>query len=305
MLLFADFAFVYGLFLVTSLAKPHGYSWSVTMTADQAATTQKLTPPTLPDTLATELKGFAFTTVKATSSNNHLWKLQKNDEHLYLKIRTTQANECGLRQEAEKLAWFAKLGFRVPRGQYFLQHEQTEYLVTHELRGQPATKACDVNNIKRTIELVAEAAHLLHTLDTQNCPHDQSLDKKLEQAKTRMQAGLVNEFYFEEHNQKHSSKELYDHLLKRRPQPKDLVVCHGKFSLENIFVENNNLSGLVGLGAAGLASPYQDLASMTRSIIKHVQPYGAMWAERFLEAYGLEEPDREQLAYYRLLTEFF
>jgi kanamycin kinase len=77
-----------------------------------------------------------------------------------------------------------------------------------------------------------------------------------------------------------------------------LVVCHGDACTPNTLIDDSgNCSGHVDLGRLGVADRWADLAISTWSLDWN---YGPGWQHVLLDAYGVE-PDKERIAYYRLL----
>ncbi len=81
----------------------------------------------------------------------------------------------------------------------------------------------------------------------------------------------------------------------------DLVLTHGDACLPNILVLDDELSGFVDLGVAGLGDRCRDLERACWSLVYN---YGEGFDEIFLEAYGATELDRTKLDFCREL-EFF
>lgn len=68
-----------------------------------------------------------------------------------------------------------------------------------------------------------------------------------------------------------------------------------------MLVLGHEFSGFVDLGAAGRGDRYRDLERACWSLVYN---YGEGYDEVFLSAYGIAEPDRAKLDFYRGL-EFF
>lgn len=83
--------------------------------------------------------------------------------------------------------------------------------------------------------------------------------------------------------------EILHELRSRLPAPSAPVLLHGDPCLPNVLVMNDELSGFVDLGSAGLGDPRNDLVLALWSLEYN---YGAGWGETLLEAYvALSEGD--------------
>jgi aminoglycoside 3'-phosphotransferase-2 len=128
------------------------------------------------------------------------------------------------------------------------------------------------------------------------------LDGKITRAKENVARGLVDESQFDEANAGRSAASLLKTLLATRPSNEELVVTHGDACLPNFILDGRRFVGFVDCARAGLADRYRDLALACRSIEYDL---GEEWIDPFLHAYGLHQVDRQRLAFYRLLDEFF
>lgn len=87
-------------------------------------------------------------------------------------------------------------------------------------------------------------------------------------------------------------------MHKVRPQSEESVLTHGDFCLPNILIKDNQVTGIVDWGYAGLGDRYRDFAAVVYSIGRNL---GEQWVERFFAEYGISELDQEKLRYHRLL----
>ena len=151
------------------------------------------------------------------------------------------------------------------------------------------------------IRLVADALSALHAIRADECPFDESLDRKIARAQDAVAKGLVDESQFDERNAGRSAASLFEELLQSRPSDADQVVTHGDACFPNFMLDGRSFAGFVDCARVGRADRFQDLALACRSIEYDL---GEEWVASFLRAYGLPQADHERLAFYRLLDEF-
>lgn len=235
-------------------------------------------------------------------SRAQVFRLRKlGAEGLILKVRRVEEDPdpaAHLSREAEASRWLARFGFG-PQVKAHLAHGGYEYLLLKELPGLPASEVPPKGR-KEAVARLAQALRRLHALPLEACPFDGRLGVRLEQARRRLELGLVDEEGFDEERRGLKAAALFGELLKTRPKGEDLVVAHGDFCLDNVLLWGERVF-FVDLGRLGVADRYQDLALMARSL----GAWEEGWAEAFLKAYGLLEPDWGKMAFYRLLDEFF
>ena len=249
------------------------------------------------------------TRVQHGHSGAEVWRLERSGERLFLKVAPL-SNDPGfsLRDEVKKLRWMLARGLPVPEVLDFFEQDGAEWMLTRALEGQDAT----LTSLEpvRVVEVLANALCLLHNTPLENCPFDQRLNLKLEQARVRLEAGRIDPEDFDIENMGQDPHNLYQTLLERRPLNEDWVFCHGDYCLPNIVLLESGapsgiLAGFVDVGRAGIADRYQDLALVTRSLEGHHNPRFHGLSALFLERYGLEHIEQDKLEYYRLLDEFF
>lgn len=206
----------------------------------------------------------------------------------------------GLRCEADRLAWLCGR-VRVPRVIRFVAENDHEFLLTDALGGVNGIGLGQINP-EAVVTGVARELKEWHSRSIAGCLFDQGVQRQIERAKNRVQAGLVDETDFDEERRSRSARDLFEELEMRRPETEEFVLTHGDACLPNVIFNEIACAGFVDCGNAGLADAYQDIALAIRSIEHNL---GAAWVGPFYKRYGLIEIDEEKLAFYRLLDEFF
>ncbi|MCA9941006.1 MAG: aminoglycoside 3'-phosphotransferase [Anaerolineales bacterium] len=254
----------------------------------------------LPADLSARVADCAWQMATMSWSGARVFRLRRPDNVIwYLKVAAGWlAGE--LQHEAAVMRWLAgKLP--APRCLYFARQEEDAYLLMTALAGADVTHFNDQSDAAKetAVRLLASGLRQLHSVPVADCPFDQRLAMKMPAAQSRLLAGLVDESDFDVEM---PASHAYQELLRTRPPDEDLVFTHGDYCLPNIMVWDEQVSGFIDLGRAGIADRYQDLALCTRSLGHN---FGPGWDTRFLTHYGLPEPDAAKVAFYRLLDEFF
>ncbi len=88
------------------------------------------------------------------------------------------------------------------------------------------------------------------------------------------------------------------------------VLSHGDFCLPNIFLQDNQVTGFIDLGATGIGDKWRDIALCHRSL-KHNcdgtfgdKVYPDFNPDLLFEELGID-PNSEKIRYYILLDELF
>lgn len=87
-----------------------------------------------------------------------------------------------------------------------------------------------------------------------------------------------------------------------------MIVCHGDLCPNSILLdpETCEVTGVIDVGRLGRADRHADLALAARELKNHEDPwFGPEYAKRFLERYGARRVDKDKMAFYQLLDEFF
>lgn len=223
----------------------------------------------------------------------------KNEKALYLKI-DPHASKSSLSREKQKLDWLRNQ-LPVPETLIYAEDENHSYLLLSEIPGAPATDDSLKTDLLHVIEESVNGLKMIHDLPIENCPFNERLTRKIENARERMLKGLVDEEDFDDQRRGRTAEDLFGELIATQPTDEDLVFTHGDYCAPNIILDNEKLSGFVDWANAGVADRYQDLALLTRSVRYN---FGEEWEKSVFEIYGVE-PDWNKIRFYRLLDEFF
>ena len=135
-----------------------------------------------------------------------------------------------------------------------------------------------------------------------SCPLNNNPDRLLEIARKRMEELSINPEEFDERWQNRSPQQLYEEILKNKPESYELVFSHGDYCLPNVMIQDSQLSGFIDWPYGGINDRYFDFAAVVWSIGYN---YGEEWVQLFFEKYGIERVDWKRIKFYQMLNEFF
>jgi len=253
----------------------------------------------LPQTLSETLSGYVWQQNLTGFSSSQVFHLKSpGGENLYLK--TAHRVDSELAEEKQRLEWLTRK-LSVPEVRLFVQTDERDYLLISEIEGAGAHEDLWKEDVRRAIELLAKGVRMIHSLPVTDCPFDEALEAKIEQARRRMELGLVDESDFDDERQGRTAEDLFRELIATKPASEDLVFTHGDYCLPNVLFKDWQISGFVDWGRAGVADRYQDIALLARSVCYN---FGEKWTPFVFEALEIE-PDWERIDFYKLLDEFF
>ena len=153
---------------------------------------------------------------------------------------------------------------------------------------------------------------MLWSVDPEGCPCDQTLSRKLENARYQVENGLVDmdnvdpETFGEDGFA--SPAALLRWLEEHRPA-EEPVLSHGDYCLPNVFFGDGQVSGFLDLGRSGIADRWLDIAICWRSLRDnfngahgHTDP--DFDPDSLFRELGIQ-PDWEKIRYYLLVDELF
>jgi aminoglycoside 3'-phosphotransferase II len=157
-------------------------------------------------------------------------------------------------------------------------------------------------SVECAVAVISEALTLIHALPVVGCPFRADWSLRLEQAKHRVTAGLVDETDFDEVNQGRTAADILSELSSLPPPPETACFTHGDACLPNFLTDGAHLTGIVDLGRGGLAHPAQDWALALRSMRDNFGGTGERLLRRHLPEHSADD---DLLRQFRLLDELF
>lgn len=257
----------------------------------------------IPAGLQSWLQETAIEEIREGMSGTSIFHVEgRGQPDYYLKVATRQS-EQDLYPEVSRLLWL-KGRLPVPEVLYWGENAERQYLLISAVPGMVLYDDTIREHLPNLIRLYAAGLHQIHDIPVESCPFDRRLDVKIAQATQRVQAGLVDVMNLDPERQGRSAQSLFRELLATRPDNEDLVFTHGDYCTPNILVDPDamRVCGFIDWGRAGVADRYQDLALAARSIVYN---FGEAWVKPFFDAYGIADVDKQKVAFYKLLDEFF
>ncbi|MDE6132167.1 MAG: aminoglycoside 3'-phosphotransferase, partial [Oscillospiraceae bacterium] len=146
-----------------------------------------------------------------------------------------------------------------------------QYLLMSRIEGKMSCDEYYLEHPHELLALLAEALEMLWSVDIADCPRRRDLDTELEEARYRVENGLVDVEHTEPEtfgeNGFASPRELLEWLESNKPEVEP-ALSHGDFCLPNIFLNNGGINGFIDLGDTGIADKWRDISLCYRSL-KH------------------------------------
>lgn len=251
-------------------------------------------------------KNYRFVKDTEGMSPARVYKLIGRNENLYLKTSGSQYHGTTYDVEREKdIMLWVQTKLPVPNVLHFEQYEDTNFLLMSEMDGVVGSEDFEQHrDPKRMINIYSEGIKLFQSINTSDCPFDNSIDNRLHELDYLLRHKLadVDSENWEDDTPFRDPNELYARLRAHKPK-EELVFSHGDFGDSNIFIRNNRTSGFIDLGRSGKADKWYDIAFCVRSI-KNDMGNHKEHLDLFFRLLELE-PDWDKIKYYILLDELF
>ncbi|MEM8875224.1 MAG: APH(3') family aminoglycoside O-phosphotransferase [Planctomycetota bacterium] len=264
-------------------------------------------PSHVPDSIRTQLGVGEGRLFVGNCSGASVFDVESPDVgRCFLKVQH-ETPAVSLEDEVRRLRWLAgKLP--VPEVVAFEQHQNGAgpcgYLVTRAVHGKPTHELIRDEPFK-VAKQMAEAARLLHELPLDDCPFDETLERRLAIAERNVANNRIDA---KQLSKDEKPADRLKRLTKKQPE-EDLVFTHGDLALPNVLVDFNGLAGVLDVGLAGIADRHRDLALVVKSLRYNLAHIGAgVWAqyrtvETFYQWYGKDRVNKKKLKFYADLDE--
>lgn len=256
-----------------------------------------------PPSLAALTEGARWTRKEEGESGGAVWRLSWADRaDAYLKYGADRVADA-IAHEAARLRWLAERA-PVPAVRLFACTPGEAWLLTDAVPGLTADALLtrDIATLPAVVRGCAALMRRMHALPVDDCPFDAGHRVRLADARRNVAAGLVDTDDFDDDHRGWTAAAMLAKAAALAPTAPERVVTHGDFSLGNILFDRSGApTGLVDVGLAGAADPYQDIAILWNDL----GALGAAAQAALLSELEIEKPDEPRLQFHRCLNELF
>lgn len=257
----------------------------------------------VPSALREELDGYQWARNNAGMSGAEIYRLygKANAPELYLKYGK-HAFAGDITAEMVRHRWLAS-HLPLPAIVHFSQTSDEAWLLTTAVPGKTACQMLETHPEASAdvVDALAVFMRRLHAIPVSGCPFNSGHMHRLSLAHERIGAGLVDIDDFDDERRGWTAEQVWKNMHTLLPFTPDPVVAHGDFSLDNLFIHEGQVTGMIDVGRAGVADRYQDLAILWNCLGE----FDPALQERLFRQYGIISPDSRKLQFHRMLDEFF
>lgn len=265
---------------------------------------EEVCPPCpTPTDLSSILEGYSWARNTVGEAGGSVYRLygKARAPDLYLK-HGDGAVADDIVDEMVRMRWLAAQ-VDVPTIHRFTSSSTEAWLLMEAMPGRTACQWLteEPDNQIAVVDALARFLNRLHAIPVTSCPFNSGHQLRLARARERLDAGLVDADDFDDERAGLTAREVWDQMMALGPIAPDPVVTHGDFSLDNVLLENGEVTGCIDLGRVGVADRYQDLAVLWNGL----RAFDPLLQKRLLESYGIQQPDVRKLDFHLMLDEFF
>lgn len=190
----------------------------------------------------------------------------------------------------------------LPRLICYEEQDDMSYTLMTKIEGKMLAD-CETND--QLIDILCDSFRMLWNVDISkyNINNVSNINKRLESARYNVENNLVDVKNVMPDTFGKDSFDSPEALLKSLESnipEQDLVFTHGDLCFENILTDDNQISGFIDIGKAGVADRWQDLAIC----IRELDDIDKNLSNRLLKKLNTPR-DEIKLRYYMLLDELF
>ncbi|SHH45307.1 APH(3')-I family aminoglycoside O-phosphotransferase [Massilia sp. CF038] len=260
-------------------------------------------PQPIPANIASLVDGYAWARDTVGESGGTVYRLHGKSDAPDLFLKHGQGVFADdVIGEMARLRWLAG-HIAVPAIVQFVATPDGAWLLMSAMPGKTAYQLMSdqAGSGNAVVDALADFLRRLHAIPVAACPFTSAHAHRLHLARARIDAGLVDADDFDDERAGWSAEQVWDAMQDLLPLAPDLVVTHGDYSLDNVFIVDGKVSGCIDAGRVGIADRYQDLAIAWNCLSE----FGPALQKRFLQQYGVTQPDQARLAFHLMLDELF
>jgi len=246
-----------------------------------------------------ELKQYSdyiWTEISIGCSDTNVYKLTKNNESVFLKV-----GKSGLLTK-EYLNLKRLKGYLNVPNLLFYYNNDIEILITTQMQGKMSCEDEFIDNFpKETLDVLCDAIKKIQALKLNEKLIKEfdvyDIDNEIKNIKKRISFGEIKQLPQNRiFNRFLSLDEMVIYLEKNKPEG-ELYFSHGDVSMPNVFIKDNQLTGFIDVGNAGIRQKWYDITDLYVSIRRNFESQEI--ADAFLKKLGIE--DKTPIEYYEML----
>jgi aminoglycoside phosphotransferase (APT) family kinase protein len=228
-------------------------------------------------------------------------------EHNRFAVKSARGTQYGgwLAKEYRALSALASTGLPIPKPHAFIRIDQgvvpERYLMMDYLPGETLSAVLhQTGDAAMRAVLLRAFGHTLAMLHNAPIvpglpnPNSGWLDYMLEEAAENL-----------EHFSVDGTPELLARLRQARPEPISPTLIHGDYTIDNVMVEGERVTGIIDWSGAAVGDRRYDLALATRPQREAFRAERARDLQAFYEGYGAAPLSASDFDYFNSLYEYF